>query len=48
MICLSLVFANELAEGIFGKGFLANPEKVTVCACWEVMITIPLLIHFML
>lgn len=43
MICLSLIFLNNMSEGIFGKSFLVNPEKVAICAVWEAL-TIDLII----
>lgn len=46
MICLLLIFFNELSEGIFGKTFLNDPEKVSVCAIWELVIDIVVMCYF--
>ena len=38
MICLSLVFLNEFWDGVTGKMFLNDPNKIVVCSVWEIMI----------
>lgn len=43
MICLCLVFLNEFWDGVTGKTFLNNPEKLAVCSVWEIMLETPLL-----
>lgn len=37
MICLCLIFLNEFWDGVTGKTFLNNPEKVAVCSVWEMV-----------